>query len=171
MHGVRVAEEVVHIAEDFLVSTHEEHADVIMLALAYGVQREVRRLLVVIDVRADFAVRVAGDVLQGCRARGLFVEPRDGHDGEELVDAPGVGHGLEEREVAEIFIRHRLVEVAQFVGHVLLVVHEVGDFVRDAPIEAFDVRAGFKVDDAVAEEIKRFVADILRIVPVFEHGA
>ena len=78
---------------------------------------------------------------------------------------------MEEREVAEILVRHRLVEVAQFIGHVLLVVHEVGDFVRDAPIEAFDVSTGFKVNDTVAEEVERFVADILCVVPVFEHGA
>ena len=136
MDGVGVAEEVVHVAQDFLVGTHEEHADVVVFALADGMEREVRSLLVVIDVGRDLAVAVAGDVLDGRRAGGFLREAFDGHDGEELVDAPRVGERLEDREVAEILVAHRLVEFAELVGHVLLVVDEFADFVGYAPVEA-----------------------------------
>ena len=49
-------------------------------------------------------------------------------------------------------------------------VNQFTDFVGYAPIEAFDLGAGLEVDDAVAEEVERLVAYVLRVVPVFEHG-
>ena len=63
VHGVGVAEEVVHVAQNLLVGSYKEHANVVVLALAEGMQRQVGRLLVVVDVGRYFAVRVAGDVL------------------------------------------------------------------------------------------------------------
>ena len=50
-------------------------------------------------------------------------------------------------------------------------VGQFGNLARDAPIEALNLGAGAEVDDAVAEEVKGLVADVLGIVPVFQHGA
>ena len=41
----------------------------------------------------------------------LLVEPVDRHDREELVDRPAVGQRLEEREVAEVPVHERGVEI------------------------------------------------------------
>lgn len=101
----------------------------------------------------------------------VFVQTLNGHDGEELVEGPGVGHRLEEGEVAEIFVGHHLVELTQLVGHVLLMVGQFGNLARDAPIEALNLGAGAEVDDAVAEEVEGLVANVLGVVPVFQHGA
>ena len=60
---------------------------------------------------------------------------------------------------------------AELVGDVLLVVHEFIDFARDTPVEAFDLRAGLEVDDAVAEKIERLLAGLFGVVPIFQHGA
>ena len=41
------------------------------------------------------------------------VQPVHGHDREELVDRPAVWQRLEEREVAEVAIDHRRIEVGE----------------------------------------------------------
>ena len=135
MHGIRVAEEVVHVAQYLLISANEEDTYIIMFALADGMQRDVVRLLSAVDVCRYLAVAVASDVLQGRAPRRLFLKPRNRHDGEELVDAPRVGHALEEREVTEVFVGHLLVEVAQFVRHMLLMMCQLCHFVTDGPIQ------------------------------------
>ena len=64
VHDVRVAEEVVQVAERLLVRAHEERREEVGAAVG-GVESQ--RLLDVaqIDERVDLAVGVAGDVGQG----------------------------------------------------------------------------------------------------------
>ena len=171
MYRVGVAEEVVHVAQNLLIRPDEEHTYIIMFAREDGVQGDVVRLLSAVDVGRYLAVAVAGDVLQGGAASGLFLQPGDRHDGEELVDAPRVGHRLEEREVAEVLVGHLLVELAQLVGDMLLVVCQLGHFMADGPVERLNLRTCLEVDDAVAEEVERLLANVLGIVPVLEKRA
>ena len=63
VHGVRVAEQVVQVAEDFLIGADQEHAEVIRLAVE-GVQRQRPLDVAAIDELVDLAVRVAGDVAE-----------------------------------------------------------------------------------------------------------
>ena len=63
MDGVRVAEEVVQVAEDFLVGADQEHAEVVGLAVE-GVQRQRLLDVAAIDELIDLAVGVAGDVAE-----------------------------------------------------------------------------------------------------------
>jgi hypothetical protein len=63
------------------------------------------------DEAVDLAVGVAGDVLQRAAARRLLVQPVDRHDREELVDRPRVGQRLEEREVAEVAVHSRILQL------------------------------------------------------------
>ena len=168
MYGVGVAEEVVHITEDLLIGANEEDADVVVFVGLDGVEWYVVGLMASVDVGRDLAVGVAGDVLKCGAARGLLVEAGDGHDGEELVEGPGVGHGLEEREVAEVFVGHLLVEGSQLVGDVLLVVRELSYLVAYGPVERLYLCACLEVDDAVAEEVEGLFAYVLGVVPVLE---
>ena len=55
MHGVRVAEQVVQVAEDLLVGADEEHAEVVRLAVE-GVQRQRALDVAAIDELVDLAV-------------------------------------------------------------------------------------------------------------------
>ena len=171
MNGICVAKEVVHVAQNFLIRTYEEHTNVVVFAILHRVKRNVVRLLVVIDIRTDFTVRVTGNILNGSATRGTLIQTRNRHDGEELVNPPRVGHRLEEREVAEVFVGHLLIQLAQFFGSMLLMVHQFRYFTRNRPVETLNLCTRFEVDNAVAEEVERFFADVFRIVPVFKHRA
>ena len=95
VHRISVAKQVVQVAQDFLICAHEEHTYIIMLLVGEVVQRNgVRRGLA--HETGDFAVAVAGNVLQSGQMCRVFVKPLDGNDGEELVDGPKVGQGLEQ---------------------------------------------------------------------------
>ncbi len=119
VYGVGVAEEVVEVAEYLLVGTDEEDAEVVLLVLAERVDGHGVDDLVLGDVALHLAVRVAGHVLEGCLAVGALVEALQGHDGEDLVDAPHVGQRLEEREVAVVLVGKELGHVVQLLGHAL----------------------------------------------------
>ena len=67
VHRVRVAEQVVQVAEDFLIRAGEEDAEHVGLAVAELVQLEARVARLVADEAIDLAVGIAGDVLQSSR--------------------------------------------------------------------------------------------------------
>src|SRR5262249_37334246 len=103
VHGVRVGQEVVQGDEDLLGRPQQEDAQVIGLdagrlprQVVDLVQLEDFLVLALVHEVVDLAVGVAGDVGEDAAAGGLFGQPVDGDDREELVDGPGVGHGLEE---------------------------------------------------------------------------
>ncbi len=117
------------------------------------------------------AVAVACDVLQCGVARGAFVEPLYGHDGENLVDCPCVGERLEEREIAEILVGKCLVEVLELFGRVLKRLGHAVHLAAYAPVHALYLGPRAQVNDAVREKVERFLAYLFGVVPVFEHGA
>ena len=116
VHGVRVAEQVVEVAENLLIRADQEHAEVIRLAVE-RVQRQRFLDVAAVDELVDLAVRVARDVANHGVLRRTLVQPVDRHDREQLVDRPAVRNRLEQREVAEIRVGERLVEVLQILGH------------------------------------------------------
>ena len=61
VHGVRVAEQVVHVAEDLLVRADQEHAQVVRLAVE-GVERDRFLDVAAVDELFELAVGIAGDV-------------------------------------------------------------------------------------------------------------
>src|SRR6185369_17151851 len=111
VHRVRVAEQVVQVTEDFLIGAREENAEHVRFAVAELVQLETRVAALVADEAIDLAVGVAGDILQRAAARWLLIEPMNRHDRKELIDGPTVGQRLKEREVAEVPVDERRVEV------------------------------------------------------------
>lgn len=72
VYGVGIAKKIVHIAQNLLISTYKEYTYIIVLALAETMKRKIRRLLIVVDIGRDFAIGVAGDVLQGGRHGWVF---------------------------------------------------------------------------------------------------
>ena len=170
MYGVGIAKKIVHIAQNLLISTYKEYTYIIVFALAETMKRKIRRLLIIVDIGRDFAIRVAGYILQSGRHGGFFVQSLNGHDREKLVDAPRVGKRLKKRKVAEVLVGHHLVERTKLIGHMLLMVCQLADFACDTPIKAFNLCTCLEVDNAMTEEVKCFVANILCIVPVLEHG-
>ena len=105
------------------------------------------------DEAVDLAVRVAGHVLQRAAPRRLLVQPVDRHDREELVDRPGVGQRLEEREVAEVAVGEDHVELGEDVLVLLRVLgRELGDAVHDGEVEALHGGAVAEAEHAAVEE-------------------
>src|SRR3569623_1449674 len=67
---VGVPEEIVHVAEDFLICTDQEHPEQIRLTLAHVVQRQARFHTLAIDEMVAAAVRVAVEIaIYNCSAR------------------------------------------------------------------------------------------------------
>jgi len=95
MRCIGVAKEIVHITENLLISTDEEHTDIIGLILLQRMDRQHIGLCAVDSEVGHFAVTVTSDILQSAVACWPLVEPFDGHDGEELIDTPAVGQTLE----------------------------------------------------------------------------
>ena len=104
MYGIGVAEQVVHVAQYFLIGTDQEHGEVIVFAFLQRMHRQAVGDMAVGHEVGDFSVRIAGDILyRGVRVR-TFVQPLYRHDGEELVYGPCVRQALEQREIAEILV-------------------------------------------------------------------
>ena len=88
MHGICIAEQIMHVAENLLICSHQEHAEIIRFAGFHAMHRQSGTRSVRGNEVGYFAVAVAGDVLDGAGAHGFLVEARDGYDGENLVDGP-----------------------------------------------------------------------------------
>ena len=117
MHGVGVAEQVVHVAEDLLVGADQEKADVVVLVRFDAVERQAAGGAVFANEVGNLAVGIAGDVGDGGEDLRLLLKPLDGHDGEHLVDGPGVGNGLEHGEVGETGAPQAQLEVLHLLGN------------------------------------------------------
>ena len=123
-----------------------------------------------IDILRNFSVAVAGYVLYGYVSFRFFAETLYGHYREKLIYCPRIGKTLEEREIAEVFVCKQTVETAQFFGYMFLGVDYGVCLTGYAPVKTLDLSACFKVYDSVIKEFESFVAYLLCIVPVFEHG-
>ncbi|CAG1004312.1 partial Serine 3-dehydrogenase, partial [Gammaproteobacteria bacterium] len=92
---VGVAEQVVDVAERFLVGADHEDAESIRLARARRVQRQAHVQTIGLDITVDATIRIAGEIGDHAAAIGRLVEPFDRHDRKHLVDRPHIGNRLE----------------------------------------------------------------------------
>ena len=88
MYGVGVAKEVVHIAQNLLISTHEEYTQIVGLILLQRVYGQRVGVMTVGCEVSNLSVAITGDILDGGVASGSLVEALDGHNREYLVDGP-----------------------------------------------------------------------------------
>ncbi len=168
VYGVGVAEQVVHVSQDFLVGAQEKRAEVIRLAVEL-MQRQRPLHVAAVDELVDLAVGVAGDVAEhGVRGR-LFAQAMDGHHGEELLDGPTVGHRLEEREVAEVGVAQERVEPLQIFRHEFKLLRQPLNLAADRPEQVLGQAALVDRQIARAEQAHRQVEGLLRVVIGFEH--
>ena len=63
VYCIGVAKEVVHVAEDFLVGTDEEYAEIVVFVLLQSVDGQHVSIVPTGDEVGYFAVAVTGDVL------------------------------------------------------------------------------------------------------------
>ena len=160
-----------HVAKDFLVGTHEEHADVVRFLFLLAMEWEnMRNGLVCHEIR-DFSIGVASDVLESAVVVRFLVQSVDWHDWEELVDGPGIRQRMEDGEIAEVLVCQEFVENAELLGSMLHGVRQRVDFVSYSPVHTFHFGTGAEVEHTVSEEVEGFFADLLGIVPVLQHGS
>ena len=91
VNGIGITEEVVHVAENLLISANQEDTYIIRFVLHEGMNREVVRQAVSCYVSRHLSVRIAGDVLECGYPVRILVETVDRHHGEHLVNSPSVG--------------------------------------------------------------------------------
>ena len=170
MDGVGVAEEVMQIAEDLLVSADEEEADVIIFVLADLVQGEELGAAVLPDEAGDLAVGIAGDVGDRGHDIRLLVEALQRHDREELVDGPGVGDRLEQGKVGEIGLAQRQLKVLQLLRDRLDLLDDAVDLAHDLRVEPLGHGALVEAQVAKIEEADRFLNELHGVVVIFAQG-
>ncbi len=170
MDGVGVAEQVVEVAEDLLVGADQEDAEVVGLAVD-GVQRQRALDVAAVDELVDLAVRVAGDVAEHRVVRRRRVQPVDRHHREQLLDRPAVRARLEQREVAEVGVGHRVVEALQILRHVVHLRDQLAQLDEDRPVEVLGLAALLERQVAAAEQVQRHVERLLRVVVALERVA
>ena len=68
MHGVRVAEQIVQVAKDFLIRTNQKHAKIIRGSVIL-MQHDRTTYVAAVDELIDFAVRVTGDIAEDRMSR------------------------------------------------------------------------------------------------------
>ena len=88
VHSISVAKQVVKVAQNLLIGTHEENTQVVVLALLKSVHRQEMRESLVRDKVAYLTIAVASDILQGGETVGALVEATQRNHGEHLVDSP-----------------------------------------------------------------------------------
>ncbi len=158
MHGVGIAEQVVEVAEDLLVGAGEEDAEHVGLAVPELVQLQTRRAVLLAHEAVDLAVGVAGDVLDRAPPHRLLIQPVDGHDREQLIDGPAVGQRLEQREVAEVPVDERRLEVGHdVVVRVAILPADAGDHVDGREVDLLGEGAFAERQHAGVEELVRAV--------------
>ena len=165
----RIAEEIVHVTEDLLVSTHEERPDIVRLSFTEWMHGEHTALRTIDCEVGHLAIRVARDILQRAVTCRLLVETFYRHDGEKLVDTPTVGKRLEEGEVAEILVGEKRVEATKLIGHMLHALRHRVDLMTHAPIHGLNLRTCLEVYHAVSEHVKTVLTYLVSIVPVLQH--
>ncbi len=163
-HHVRVAEQVVQVAQRFLVSADQKHAKIIFLAIAHRVQRQHLGHFFRTDEAVDLAIAIACDVGDDSLAHRLLIEAVDRGDWEQLVDGPSVRQRLEQAEIAVIDVGKRQLEAFEVSRQTCHVVADVGNLVQQVKEQVLRGRTRAQVELAALEELTRFVAVEVRVV-------
>ena len=171
MHGIRIAEKIVHVSQNFLIGPHQKDTDIISIFSFQRMDRQIMRNIARRNKVSDLAIRIAGYILQSRRPVRPFIQPLDRHDRENLIDRPRVRQRLEKREITEILISQQLVQLAKLIRCMFQAGSDLADLARHRPIQPLDLGAGLQIDNAMTEQIQCLLAYLLRIVPGFQHTA
>ena len=163
MHRVGVAEQIVQVAQNFLICAHQKCAQIIIAAVEF-MQRQRALYIAAVDELVHLAVGIASDIPQHRVATGLLVQPVNRHDGKQLLDRPAVRHALEQREVAEVRVRQHGVQAFQFFRKEIQFARHLLHLAADGPEEVLRNAALIERQIAEAEQIQRGIERLLRIV-------
>ena len=170
MHSIGVAEQVVHIAENFLICSHQEHAQIIWLIWLQSMHRNRWRHAVWRHEVSYLAVAVASHILDGGCVGWSLIKARNRDNREQLVDSPAVGQRLEQREIAEILLRQLLRHLAELFGGMLQARSHITHVASYCPEEFLNHGSCVQVEQSEAEEVESLLAYLQGIVPILHHA-
>ena len=100
---------------------------------------ELKEVLHVLDVdeAVDLAVGITSDVDERGINGGLFIQPMNWRDREELLERPVIEEGLKDGKIADVLIGEHLFELMQFLWHVTLGLRGPGDAFANLPEDLF----------------------------------
>ena len=94
----------------------------------------------------------------------------NGKNWEELIDRPDIWQRLEDRQIAEVCVTGRVLEVFKFLGNRRHFACLVANLRACRPEQSLDDRAMLKREIAHREQIHRFIARLQRIVIALEQA-
>ena len=169
MHGIRITEQIMHISQNLLISTDQEHSHIVRFRFLQCMHRQIMSHVTGRNKISNLTVRVTSNILQSSRTFRFLIQSLDRHDREYLVNRPRVGKRLEEREITEIFIGKQLRQSAEFIRRMFQTAGNLINLTCNRPIQTLDLCTGFQIYDSMTEQVQRFLSDLLRIVPCFQH--
>src|SRR5690554_5380041 len=93
------------VTQDLLISTYKENPQVIWLRFFKRMNRQESRSVTILRSKIRYiTIRITCDILQSSRSVWLFIKSMYRNYWKHLVNTPGVGQRLKQREVTEIFI-------------------------------------------------------------------
>src|SRR5690606_35541659 len=116
------------------------------------------------DEVLDFSIRVAGDVREDGAARRFLDEPVDRHHREEVIDRPGIGEGLKNREITEICVGERARQPLELLGNLIQLARELVDLVQQAPEDVFGEHALAQGQVPQVEELEALLLELDGVV-------
>ena len=168
MHLVDAAEEVVHVAHDILISAGEKNPQRIPFhALTVFAQRMKRQRVagvLEVDVLLHGPVAVAGDINQRGIPRGFLVQPRERHDGEQLVQRPVILQALKHAEVANVLVAHAVLELADLLGHMVALLIMGTNLGANLPVQRLHLCLGVQLKYTQGKHVMRVLLTLLRLV-------
>ena len=161
-----VTEEIVQVAERLLIRAHQERAQQILLAVLKVMQLDPLLHVVVVHKSVNLAVGIAGQIGDRRLAGGTLTEAMNRRNREQLVDGPHIGHALEDREVAEIRIAQRALQISKLLGRPAHGTRNVANLGAACPEDVVDQCTVFQTHEADAEQAQRLVAILKHVVVV-----
>src|SRR5581483_10717986 len=163
MHGIRVAEQVMQIAQYLLIRAEQKRAKNVRTAIE-RMQR--KRLLDVaaVDELVHLAVGIARDVTQHSLMRRRLIEPVDRHNRKQLFHRPAIRHALKQREIAKIRVGKQSVKSFQLFWKVIEFAGQLQNLTADRPIKILGETPLHQRKITKAEKIQRRIERLLRIV-------
>ena len=105
MDRIGITKQVVQVSKNFLISTCQKNTERVCYSLLERVHPQcIFGTTVSSDKIVDPPIRITGDIFERCIAGGFFIQTMQRDNRKHLVNSPGVGHRLENRKIAEIFI-------------------------------------------------------------------
>ena len=97
---------------------------------------------------------------------GFLLESLDRHDGKQLIDGPGVGQRLKQREIGKISLAQAQVELLQLVGNRFEAFHNAGNLDKNLAAQPFRQGPVLQIEVSKVKQADRFLNQLDGVVVV-----